>query len=141
MERLMQTLVDMLHREQCSCVISHEGETRLFHQRGVADLLWLLEHEPGFLHGAWVADKVVGRGAAALLVLGQVARLHSDVLSQGALELLEQGGVKTEYDTLVPGIINRAGTGPCPVESLCQPLSSPEEMLPRIRAFIEQNNK
>ena len=141
MDTSMQKLVDTLHYEQCSCVIRNNGETRLFHRRGVADLLWLLEHEPDFLHGAWVADKVVGRGAAALLILGGVVYLHSDVLSQGAFELLEQAGLQTEYDTLVSSIINRAGTGPCPVESLCMPLSTPEEMLPCIRAFVAQQKQ
>ena len=40
------------------------------------------------------------------------------------------------YDHLVPGIINRAGTGLCPVETLCLPCATPSECLPLIRGFI-----
>ena len=45
---------------------------RIFRERGVADLFRLLREEPQLLRGAFIADKVVGKGAAALMVLGGV---------------------------------------------------------------------
>ena len=59
-------LIDLLHVEACSCVIRNGDVTRIFRERGVKDLYRLLEEEPELLDGAFVADKVVGKGAAAL---------------------------------------------------------------------------
>ena len=81
---------------------------RIFRERGVADLFRLLREEPQLLRGAFIADKVVGKGAAALMVV-----------SRPALELLAGAGIAVEYTVVVPGIMNRAGTGTCPVEQLC----------------------
>lgn len=54
---------------------------RIFRERGVADLFRLLHEEPQLLRGAFIADKVVGKGAAALMVLGGVEGLFADVVS------------------------------------------------------------
>lgn len=67
----MDELIRLLHEGGYSCVIRKE-EIRTFTQRGVADLYDLLNQHPVFLHGAQVADKVVGKAAAALMVLGGV---------------------------------------------------------------------
>lgn len=64
----MKRLVDLLHDGGHSCAISNGTVTRTFDQRGVADLYDLYVNEPSFLYGAEMADKVVGRGAAALMV-------------------------------------------------------------------------
>lgn len=89
---------------------------RIFRERGVADLFRLLREEPQLLRGAFIADKVVGKGAAALMVLGGVEGLFADVVSRPALELLAGAGIAVEYTVVVPNIVNRAGTGTCPVE-------------------------
>ena len=65
----MDELIRLLHEGGYSCVIRKE-EIRTFTQRGVADLYDLLNQHPVFLHGAQVADKVVGKAAAALMVRG-----------------------------------------------------------------------
>lgn len=77
---------------------------RIFRERGVADLFRLLREEPQLLRGAFIADKVVGKGAAALMVLGGVEGLFADVVSRPALELLAGAGIAVEYTVVVPGI-------------------------------------
>lgn len=134
----MDELVRMLHEGHFSCVIRKGEEIRTYTRRGVADLLEVLEHDPAFLQGAQVADKVVGRGAAALMALGKVAEVHADVMSEGAYEMLTQAAIRTAYATRVPRIINRAGTGQCPVELLCAPYTRPEDMLPKIKEFVSR---
>ena len=57
---------------------------RIFRERGVADLFRLQHEEPQLLRGAFIADKVVGKGAAALMVLGGVEGLFADVVSRPA---------------------------------------------------------
>ena len=132
----MDELVRMLHEGHFSCVIRKGEEIRTYTRRGVADLLEVLEHDPAFLQGAQVADKVVGRGAAALMALGKMAEVHADVMSEGAYEMLTQAAIRTACATRVPHIINRAGTGQCPVELLCAPYTRPEDMLPKIKEFV-----
>ena len=71
----MEKLINLLHTGGYSCTIANGGKIRTFTQRGVADLYDLLTQEPEFLKGALIADKVVGKGAAALMILGGIKRI------------------------------------------------------------------
>ncbi len=137
----MEDLILTLHNGDHSLAISNNGGVRTFDGRGVSDLYMLLHEEPTLLHGARLADKVVGKGAAALMALGKIKELHADVISQPALDLLTKSGIKTAYDKVVPHIINRAGTGFCPVETRCMGCKSPEECLTKIDAFMAEMKK
>ena len=119
-----------------SCVICNGTTVRTFSRRGVRDLLELLHDEPSFLRGAFVADKVVGKGAAALMVLGGVAEVYTDVISTPARTLLEQNGIAVTAAVESPNIRNRTGDGICPVESLCADCTTAAECLPRIEEFV-----
>ena len=130
--------VERLLAEGCSCVIRNGGTMRSFHQRGVSDLWRLLHEEPELLRGAFIADKVVGKGAAALMAAGGVRGVFARTVSRPALDLLAEAGIPVEYETVVPHIINRAGNGICPVESLCADARTPEECLPRIGEFVRR---
>ena len=139
MER--QELITQLHALQCSCIIRNNGTTRTFHERGVKDLHRLLMQEPEILSGASLADKVVGKGAAALMISGGVKWIYADVISKAAMVLFEQSRVEVQYGEIVPNIINRAGTDICPVEKLCQECKTAEECLPLIDKFITEMNR
>lgn len=134
----LDTLVRRLHEGGCTLVVAQGDDVRLFTRRGVADLMDLTDNDPAFLCGALVADKVVGKGAAALLVKGGVAALHTDLISRPALDLLSRAGIDVTYDTLTDHIVNRGGTDWCPVERLCRPLDNIDEMVDAIRAFIHR---
>lgn len=130
--------IERLYAEGCSCVVRNGEIVRSFHQRGVSDLWRLLHEEPELLRGAFVADKVVGKGAAALMAAGGVRGLYARTVSRPALDLLAAVGIPVEYETVAEHIINRAGTGICPVEQLCADARTPEECLPRIGEFIRR---
>lgn len=134
----MNNLTTLLHQGNYSCVIRQRSEVRTFTSRGISDLFRLYRDEPEFLRGAWMADKVVGKGAAALMVLGGIATVHADIISSPALRMLRNADIDVRFDTEVPYIRNRQGTGWCPVEALCRDLSTPEEMLPRITSFVDK---
>lgn len=133
----MEELIELLHQGNYSCVIRN-GVTRTFTQRGVGDLYDLLNREPAFLHGAQVADKVIGKAAAALMVLGGVREVYTDIISEPALALLRQADIKVDCVKVVPRIRNRAQTGWCPLETICYEADSPEAMYPLIRGFVEK---
>lgn len=131
----MKALIELLHMDGNTLVVAN-GEVCAFHGRGISDLYKLFRHDPGFLKGASVADKVVGKGAAALMILGGVNELHADLISESALALLQTGRIRVAYDEKVPQIQNRTKTGICPVESLCRDAGTAEECLPLIEEFM-----
>lgn len=135
----MHRLTEILHREKCSLAICHsDHDVTLYWQRGVKDLLDLIHTRPTLLSGAMIADKVVGKGAAALMIIGNVRQVYADVISRPALYLLQSAAIEVSYGECVANIINRAGTGICPVESLCSPCATAEECLPLIEEFVSR---
>lgn len=131
-EELKQLLVGGNH----SLVVDN-GDIYTYDGRGVADLYRLLAGHPSLLKGARVADKVVGKGAAALMVVGGVAEVHAQLISTPARELLAANGVGLTFDSEVSHILNRAGDGLCPVERLCLDCATAEDCLPKITDFLK----
>lgn len=137
----MTTAASLLRSGGHALVVVNRERVRTFDGRGVSDLYALLTEEPDWLHGAEVADKVVGKGAAALMIRGGVRRLFAEVVSRGALELLETSDTEVEYATVVPHIADRKGTGICPVERLCLDCTTAEACLPRIERFLREKRE
>lgn len=136
----MEQLIEQLHEGGYSCVIRQGNTTRTFTQRGVNDLYMLVNEAPGFLHGAVMADKVVGKGAAALMAIGGIKELYADVISESAYEMLTRVGIKVAYGQKVAYIINRTHTDRCPLEKLCANADTPQECLPLIDTFVKNMN-
>ena len=137
---MLEDIIRLLHEGKHSLVVSN-GEVRTFDRRGVADLYALLQEDSDFLKGASVADKVVGKAAAALMILGEVGELHADVVSRPTLDLFADSGVRVSYGTAVPHIINRTKTGWCPLETCCRYCLTPQDCLVRIEEFITLQSK
>ena len=137
----MTKLIELLHAGNYSCVVENCYGLHTFSRRGVADLYEVYREHAEWLDHASLADKVIGKGAAALMAAGGVARVWTALISRPALQLLLDAGIPTDYDTLVPQILNRTRQGFCPVETLCMDARTPQECLPKIRAFIEQQSR
>jgi hypothetical protein len=134
----MEELKKHLEREDVRGVVrAANGEIREFHRQGVIDLFTLLTKEPQMLLGAQIADRVIGRGAALLMVKGRVQEVFAYVISKQALDILQQAGIPTTYATLQPYIINRAGTDICPVEKLTASTDDPDEAYELIKEFLK----
>ena len=133
-----QQAIETLHATHCSCVIANGSRLEQFHERGVKDLHHLLHNDKALLDGAFIADKVVGKGAAALMIAGGVKEVYADVMSRAALSLFQHHDLEVEYGLLVDNIINRAGTDICPVEKLCAQCLTAEECLPLIEDFVSK---
>ena len=108
---MMEKIIDLLHSGGYSCVIGNGTEIRTFTQRGVADLYDLFRQDPSFMKGACIADKVIGKAAAGLMVLGGIRQVYADVISQPALALLHNANIEVSYVRLVPFIENRDKSG------------------------------
>lgn len=130
-------LIDLLHEGNYSCVIEKNGEIRTFKRRGIIDIYELYQDDPSFLKGASIADKVLGKGAAALLVLGGIGQVYADVISTSASTLLSRMNIPISYGQEVPFIINRKGNGKCPLETACADIDRAEDIYPVIENFVE----
>lgn len=136
----MQQLKNMLARDDVRGVVrSSSGEIIEFHNPGVKDLFNLVETRLHVLEGAFVADRVIGRGAALLLVLGRVGHVYAELISVQALRVLQEAKIVVDYDKVVANIINRDGSDICPVEKLTMNVNNPNVAFERIKDFL--NNK
>lgn len=135
---LRRQAIDRLFAERGSCVIRNGSDMRVFYERGVKDLYRLLKEEPGLLRGAFVADKVVGKAAAALLALGGVEEVFADVISRPALDLLEKNAVGRRLQAL-RAAYRQPVRIPAGVrwKSVATGLQTPEECLAQVTDFIE----
>ena len=131
----MQQLVEILKNEGLTLVVRQsDGSLYRGTGRGVSDLYDLLKARR--LDGAWVADKVVGRGAAALMIAGGVVRVHALTMSRPAVDLLKDSDLDYSTDLLVDQIMNQKGDGQCPVEHLTSEAATAAECVPLIASFV-----
>jgi iron complex outermembrane receptor protein len=133
----MQDLIKMREEGKYSCVILNGDKPRAFNQRGVADLYDLLYNEPALLKGATMVDKTVGKGAASLMIVGGIKRLHTGVVCTPALEMLRKAGIEVTFDKEVEYIQNDSKTDWCPLEKRCKNKNTAEECMPEIEDFIK----
>jgi len=124
---LLERAKVLLNDSGASFVAVKEGEEHISNDKGIAPILKILDETPGFLKGAFVADKVIGKAAALLLQYAGVERLYARTLSQLAVQVLDDSFMTYEYDQLVPNIINRTGDGMCPMELKVLEISDPTE--------------
>ena len=137
-----QDAIETLHRENCSCVILKDNETSAFRGPGISDLLRILKTEPDKLKDAFVADKVIGKAAAALLILGEVEGVYADLISESAIKLLRRYHIEVTFAEQIAVILNRAKDDVCPMEKICSEQTEPKLCYERINEFIaSKNNK
>ena len=102
--------------------------------KGVQPILSLLDADA--LRGAIVVDKVVGRAAAAIAVVGRARRVHGLLMGEDAKALLAAHGVTATADRLVPKILNRDLSESCPMEAKVGNETDPVKMVAALRAFV-----
>ncbi len=102
-------------------LILKKGEKVLFASResGLRPLVDCVGRFAGKVRGADLIDKVVGMGAARLIVLSEVAsRVRAGLITEAALAHLAAHGVESVGKKKTEKILGRDGTGPCPMEML-----------------------
>lgn len=97
--------------------VSTYGELRMSMKKGIAPIMEILSTEESFFEGAYVADKVIGKAAALLLVKGKISYLYAKIISTHGAEALKDNHIPFEYGKMVPFIINRRKDGMCPMEA------------------------
>lgn len=112
MSRKLNRAKELVDGGAALAVVNGCGEFT-FNEQGVKTLLKL---QTGTLAGAYVADKVVGKAAAMLMVRGRTLEVYAQTISLPALDFLRAHNVLCVYDKVVPVIMRRDGGGICPLE-------------------------
>lgn len=129
----------MIADGRASCAVIKDGKTvKSEHKRGIAPIVDM--YDSGILHGAVVVDKIVGRAAAMIMVLGGVAGCFGVTASRAALKYFEENGVPVEYKILCDAVINRDGSGICPMEAAVKNTDDPAEALAAVRRRLSELN-
>lgn len=108
-------LKTILQDESITCVIAQKNILHKDTLHGLRPIMNALHH--GYLEDALVADNVIGKAAAMMIVLGNARELYADIISEHAYTWLQKHEITVTYHTLVPYIINRSGDGMCPMEA------------------------
>ncbi len=137
MDRNLVYAKELLEKENFTCVLWNGEHLYTSRERGVKPLLeWL---DQGLdLTSFSAADKVVGKAAAFLYVLLGVSRVYASVISEAAEATLLKVQIPTSYDKKTKEIINRSGTGLCPMEQATLAIESPEEALLAIKETLKR---
>lgn len=127
-------LISLLHIGKHSLVVDN-GMIYKYDGRGVSDLFRLLQEAPEVLCGASIADKVIGKAAAALMIRGNVKEVYGDTISTSAISLFCKNGVEISFVTEVHHIINQTKSDWCPMEKACYELDSIDEIYNVVQSF------
>ena len=130
--------IALLDAEGYTCVLCRGETVYTSRHRGVKPLMDLLDQD---LEGFSAADKVVGRATALLYCLLKIRCLHTHVISESALAVLHAHGITVTWDQLVPFIVNREGSGCCPMELATQDIHDPALAPEAIRKKLQELTK
>ena len=108
--------------------------------RGIGPVLELIETY-GRIDGCRVADKIVGKAAALLFVKLGASEVYGSVMSRRAAEVLRERGIVPSYESLCEEIVNRQGTGCCPMERTVEEIDDPETAFSALREAVRKLKK
>lgn len=128
----LKKAIQMLTDGDYTCVLCKGDIVYTCEKRGVKPLLDWYDRDLN-LKGFSAADKVVGNAAAFIYVLLGIKEVHALVMSEAAGRTLQENGISASCDRLVKGIMNRTGTGPCPMEAAVHGITEPEQALEAVR--------
>lgn len=112
----LQKAIQILNDQQLTCVVLKDDQIYTSLAKGIAPVLDLMTQKVD-LNGFVLADRVIGKSVALLAVKAGIREVHSDLISQHALEVFKTHHIPVVYTTLVERILNNTQTGFCPMES------------------------
>ncbi len=131
----------IMEDEQQSLVIVKDGKIIIKSDMfGIKPLYLAVKEKKELLKEASVADKVIGKGAAMLYGYAEVKEIHTNLISDKAIESLKKTNIKLEYNESCEYIINRTNTGMCPVEKLSSETEDIDELMQGINDFLKRIN-
>lgn len=134
----IEQLISSINNNEYCCAIIKNNEVHTSNHKGIKPLMQWLKQDFNFFENGDVADKIVGKAAALLLVLGKAKSVYGKVMSEGAVSVLEENNISYSYGELVKHIINRTNTGICPMEQTVLSITSPTEAYEALQKKIAE---
>lgn len=126
-----------LNSTSLAFVIVKDGEVlRTGTREGIGELIETIDALGETLHGASLADKIIGKAVAMVARTAEISAVYSPMMSQTACDALAVAHILFEYDHLVPLILNKRNDGPCPMERLTLPIDEPSQATAALREFV-----
>ena len=129
-------MLEMLNQQGLSLLVFNHDSLTTHANRGIQDLLQLISEQPERLNGAIAADKIIGKSAAAIMIVGGVKQVHTNLICTPARELFEAHGVRIFATEEVPMIYNRDRSGMCPMDTQINGIESVEECADILQAAL-----
>lgn len=106
-------------------------------EKGIKPMYFLAINEKGILKGTSIADKVIGKGAAMLCSYIGAKELYAQLISEGAIKVLEEENIVYTYDRICPYIKNREKSDMCPVEKIATNVDDMETLLGELGKLLK----
>ncbi len=133
-------LKELIQQDDCSVAVQlTNGQIIKKIGKSVRPLYQIYLENKADMNGAIVADRIIGKAAACLLVDAKVKSVYTFLMSKSAAKLLEAHGICFEYAKLCEYIENRNGTDLCPMEKLIVDIENVEHCIDKIDWFVKNN--
>ena len=117
----------LIQSEKVSCAVIRDGKiVHTANGRGISPLIALYESDPEQMRGALIVDKIIGKAAAMMIVLGGAKSAYGETMSASARDYLAAHGCEAGWGKLIEIVSNRAGDGMCPLENSVLSTDDPE---------------
>jgi len=127
----------LLEEEGLTLVIIKKGQV-LFESRenGIYPFFQVVLSSGRALHGAAIADRIVGSAVAMLCLHARIASVYAVIASEAALTIFSGKGVVITSENVVPHISNYDGSDLCPFEKMAQGCKNPSQLLSAMKSFF-----
>lgn len=106
--------------------------------KGIKPILLKLNENIHYFKDLVVADKIIGKASAMLLVLSGVKEVNALVLSKSGKNILEKYGIAYSCEQLVEYIINRKGDDMCPMEKTVAGIDDLKQAYQALNAKVQE---
>ena len=105
---------------------------------GIKPIFQRVKLNKNFFKDVIVADKIIGKAAAMLLINSGVSQVYGETMSLSAIEILEKHNIYYEFGEKVDFIHNRDNTGLCPMEETVKNIDLPCEAFEPLEKTINR---
>lgn len=136
----LEKAINILNSGAYTCVLVKGESIYTSKKKGISPVLDLI-NEGVDLVGFSLADKVIGKSVALLILKAQIKDVYAEIISQHAITLLNQFDISYQSLETVDRIMNNTQTGFCPMESVILNESDSEEAYIKLVNKLEQLRK
>lgn len=131
----IERAIQLLNDESVALCFNDDCVT--MNEKGIKPLILLIESGRDFSEYS-AADKIIGKAAAFLFVKLRVKAVYGRVMSRGAMEVFEKYAIPYSYSTFTETIINRKGSGVCPMEEAVSDAVDPNDAYKKVQKKLSE---